>query len=67
MNTKNKLLPPLVKLKDCVIVWYTKQRIRELESSRARWKSKAIQRRDRIRELEARLDWTEKELKKNDF
>lgn len=67
MNTKNKLLQPLVKLKDHIVVLYTKQRIRELESSRARWKSKAIQRRDRIRELEARLDQTEKELKKNDF
>lgn len=59
MNTGKKIIKFIVE-------FYQKQRIKELERSREKWKQKAMANLKYSHELEKRLAETEKELKKTD-
>lgn len=58
----NILLKPVA----YIVNYYYKQRSKMLESSREKWKQKAIDRLKQIHVLERRLEETETELKKID-
>ena len=61
-----KLSTSLSKVIHRIGEYYYKQRLREIEKSRNKWKCKAEQRLAKISELEVRLRATEAELKKTE-
>lgn len=56
-----KLSPSISKVFHRIGDYYYKQRLREIEKSRNKWKSKAEKRQAKISELEVRLRATEAE------
>lgn len=61
-----KLSTSITKIVHRIGEYYYKQRVRELEKSRNKWKSKAEKRLAKISDLEVRLRATEAELKKTE-
>lgn len=62
----HKIFNPLISGVKRVAVFMLNQRIKSLESSREKWKQKAMKRLDEIRALKHQLELTQSELKKID-
>lgn len=62
----HKIFNPLISGVKRVAVFCLNQRVKYLESSREKWKQKAMKRLDEIRALKHQLEVTQSELKKID-